>query len=157
VLIPEGKALPIQPEVAGTVVEVRVREGTRVAAGDVLAVLDSEKAGEQLFTLSEAALKWKNAERAVHVVLPVEKKKCDDEIGSLDDEVAHLARERGILLKKKEHEEEAYRLLGETHGEQLRKLGEAERRLEADLRTSTETHALRLRVAEARAELYRKQ
>ena len=64
VLIPEGKALSIQPEVGGTIVEVRVREGTRVARGDVLAVLESEKAGEQLFALSAASLKWKNAERA---------------------------------------------------------------------------------------------
>src|SRR5947209_825840 len=47
-LIPEGKALAVQPEVGGTVVQVSVEEGTHVARGDVLAVLDSEKAGEQL-------------------------------------------------------------------------------------------------------------
>src|SRR5262245_37599454 len=35
-LLPEGKALPVQPDIAGTITAVRVREGDRVAAGDVL-------------------------------------------------------------------------------------------------------------------------
>src|SRR5260370_38864266 len=39
-LIAEGKALPIQPDLGGTVLEVNVREGARVSQGDVRAVLE---------------------------------------------------------------------------------------------------------------------
>jgi membrane fusion protein, hemolysin D len=156
-LIPEGKALPIQPEIAGTVVEVRVQEGASVARGDVLAVLESEKAGEQLLALREAALKWQTAQSALEVLLPVELKKIDTEIAALREEEAHRAREQTHLKRKREHEDRAFRLLTEAHAEQLHKLAELEKRLATDEQISSQAYTNRLKVLEAETNLFRKQ
>lgn len=156
-LLPEGKALPIQPDVAGTVVEVRVREGTRVAAGEVLAELDSEKAGEQLFALTEASLKWKNARDVVDVVLKIELEKIRDAIKASKEEIAHLGRDRALLLKKQQQEELAFHLRGEAYAEQLRKLDEGERRLAGDARVAEDLHTFRAHQLDARTRLYNRQ
>jgi HlyD family secretion protein len=154
ILIPEGKALAVQPEVGGTVVELSVEEGTRVAKGDVLVVLDSEKAGEQLFTLSEAALKWKNAVDAVEKVLPLEIEKNEDEIKSLEEEIASLGRERTHLQRKRKHEDQAFKLLDDVYAEQVRKLDEAEQRLDSDLKIAAQTQAYRVRQLDSTAQAY---
>jgi HlyD family secretion protein len=156
-LIPEGKALPIQTDLPGTVVEVKVREGTRVARGDILAVLESEKAGEQLFNLREASLKWKNADHALRVVLPIERKKIRDEIQSLEEEIAHLGRDRKLLLEKKQHEESAFKLTGEAYAELKRKLDEAQRRLAGDVKVADELLTFRIRQLDARTRLFKLQ
>src|SRR5262249_23677273 len=153
-LIPEGKALSIQPEIAGTVVELAVTEGRRVARGDVLAVLDSEKAGEQLFALSEADLKWKNALEALEKVLPLEVEKIEDEIRSLEEEIESLGRERAHLVRKRKHEEQAFKLLDEVYAEQVRKLDETDRRLDSDLKIAAQTHIFRTRQLSSTTEAY---
>jgi HlyD family secretion protein len=155
-LIPYGKALAIQPEVGGTVVGLSVEEGTHVARGDVLAVLDSEKAGEQLVALGEAALKWKNAVQALNKVLPLEVEKIQDELESIEDEIASLGRERVHLVSKRKHEAQAFRLLDDVYAEQVRKLDEIDQRLDSDLKLALQSHAYRTTGLESAAQAYQR-
>jgi hemolysin D len=149
VLLPSGKALLIQPEIAGTIVEIRVKEGDTVRAGDVLAVLESEKGGEQLFALSDAAQKLRNAERVLNVVVPEAKKQAEDQIKNLQGQLAHLNRERDQLQNKERHERQANQLLTEVYTEQRRKLDEADRRADAGVQTADENLSYRKKQMDA--------
>ncbi len=128
VLQPRGKALSIQPEIAGTIVAVYVQEGDTVRAGQPLAVLESEKAGEQLATLAEASQKLKNAEKTLTVVIPLAKKQARDEVENLQQQLGHLAAEREQLVLKQRQEKRVHELLEEGYREQEQKFNESDRR-----------------------------
>ena len=69
-VIPEGKLKIIQPPFTGTVQEIRVREGDRVRAGDILIVYQSSAVSDLLVDLKaeEAEMAW--AKKAVEETLP---------------------------------------------------------------------------------------
>lgn len=157
VLLPSGKALLIQPDEAGTVVALNVKEGDIVQAGDVLAELDSEKAGEQLVAVREAALKLDTALRALQVVLPEGRRLAEQEIGNLKEQIQLLQRERDQLQTKLKHEKQSNEFAVLAYREQVRKLEEAGARLGTDLTSSRENVSFRQKQVEVNERLLRAQ
>src|SRR5437879_2756572 len=135
---PRGKALSIQPEIAGTIVEVHVEEGQFVQAGQTLAVLESEKAGEQLAVLADASQKLKNAQNTLLVVVPLSKKQAEEEVENLQQQIAHLAGEREQLVLKQRQEKRVYELSREAYREQEQKFNESDQRSAAAVKQAFE-------------------
>ncbi len=138
ILQPSGKTLIVQPEIAGTVVEVYVREGDVVRAGQTLAVLESEKAGEQLAALADASQKLKNAERTLNIVIRAAKQQAKDEVENLQQQIGHLRGEREQFLRKQGQEKRVYELLKEGYREQEQKFNETDRRNEVAIKFAIE-------------------
>lgn len=157
VLRPEGKTLLVQPENEGVVVEVQVKEGDTVRAGEVLAVLESEKAGEQLLALSDAAQKLREAVRETSVIIPAARRITQDEIKTLQGQLADLTREQEFLTRRQRYEQQAFAFLTESNREQLRKQDEIDKRNVAALQSAEENLNYRKKQLETFERLVREQ
>ncbi len=141
VLRPRDRAVLIQPEMSGTILEVRVHEGQHVEKGDTLVILASQKAGEDLFAVREKSQELQTALREKHIHLPVELKKVQNEIASQRRELEHLEQIEENLQSRASFLRQQMQDLEKTHQEELTRQDEKEKQLKADLENAQSSGA----------------
>lgn len=156
-LLPEGKALLIQPDVEGVITSIPVREGDPVQAGDVLAVLQSEKYGEQLFALQSASMELRKAQRVRDVELRQRRSDVERQKQALRQRIERLSALREVLDRRDREEERQLALLCAIHEAEMRKQDDREAQLNIDATNAEENYKYRLNEARTLTELLKRQ
>ncbi len=153
-LIPEGKAMLIQPDIEGIVTELAIKEGDAVTEGQVLAVVESRDVSTYLLALGAVEADLADAQKEHQEIAPLKVKQLATQILLLRDKIVYLEKSRETLQRKQAQEQESFRLARETFALDVRKQEEGLQRLQVEAQSADRTYALWKRELEVNHQLH---
>ncbi|MBW3542040.1 MAG: HlyD family secretion protein [Planctomycetes bacterium] len=129
VVTPLGRLKPVQTELEGIVTELLVEEGDRVAAGEPLAVVDSQQVVSILAAVRASEQALAEVHKELEEVIPLKERQFQARIAILRQQIAGHNRRQAALREQLARETEALELARRQHELGSRKQDETIKRL----------------------------
>lgn len=153
VIIPEGKASVIQPDISGIVKRIAVKEGENVIKGQTVAIIESEKVGKSISDLKELEAEFSEAQKELGDLIPLKQKQLQNQINLLNDKLSNLLVRKKALNEKILTEQKDFEFKMQAHEISLNKQDDITNRLQMDITNAVATLELWNKELEAHREL----